>query len=577
MARMIPSVISPEVKSSAERKIFEWFRDDPETEGWVVLHSLGIANHRTVLYGELDFFVIAPKLGIFALEVKGGRVRCKEGIWYFTNKYNKTTSRSRGPFAQANEGMFSLIDAVKLKFGNHHKLSNLLYGTGVMFPDIEFHIEGIEGEQWQVFDQRDGKSVGSFIKRLSKNTRRKWEKQFGFFPAEKLPDSKNVKDLANMLRGNFDKVVSVATQINYAEEALISLTEEQLRCLDQLEDNPRCLIRGAAGTGKTLLAIEEVKRAAASGEKTAFFCYNNMLASWVKKHFESVDYALRPEYVGTIHAWMTQVASAGGKKSIHPSDSDLQRFYQEGLPLMTLEALGDYPVCYDRIVIDEAQDIVNNDTFDILDCSLANGLTRGKWSMFGDFTHQAIYVKGQNPEDCLNALENRTSFIRFRLKINCRNTKQIGDEIKYITGFDSSVYLWSKIAGIPVEYKTYESRVDELQILESVLDRLIRDGVKPEMITILSPYKRENSVTSDVKRYKIKDYRPDVQDSITFSTIQAYKGLENTVIIMTDIDTFAHEKLMYVGLSRARSGLYILETEAAEKEHIQLLLKAVSK
>ena len=77
---MIPSVISPEIKSNAERKIFEWFRDDPDTEGWVVLHSLGIANHRTVLYGELDFFVIAPKLGVFALEVKGGRVSCNEGI-----------------------------------------------------------------------------------------------------------------------------------------------------------------------------------------------------------------------------------------------------------------------------------------------------------------------------------------------------------------------------------------------------------------------------------------------------------------------------------------------------------------
>ena len=42
MARMIPSVISPEIKSNAERKVFEWFRDDPETEGWVVLHSLGL-------------------------------------------------------------------------------------------------------------------------------------------------------------------------------------------------------------------------------------------------------------------------------------------------------------------------------------------------------------------------------------------------------------------------------------------------------------------------------------------------------------------------------------------------------
>ena len=45
MAIMIPSVISPEVKSGAERKIFEWFRNAPGTDKWIVLHSLGITTH----------------------------------------------------------------------------------------------------------------------------------------------------------------------------------------------------------------------------------------------------------------------------------------------------------------------------------------------------------------------------------------------------------------------------------------------------------------------------------------------------------------------------------------------------
>ena len=72
MAIMIPSVISPEVKSSAERKIFEWFQNAPGTDKWIVLHSLGITTHNKVIYGETDFLVLAPQLGIFALEVKGG-------------------------------------------------------------------------------------------------------------------------------------------------------------------------------------------------------------------------------------------------------------------------------------------------------------------------------------------------------------------------------------------------------------------------------------------------------------------------------------------------------------------------
>ena len=96
MSIMIPSVISPEVKSSAERKIFEWFRNAPGTGQWIVLHSLGITTHNKVIYGETDFLVIAPNLGIFALEVKGGRVRRENGIWYFTDRYDKTSCKARG-------------------------------------------------------------------------------------------------------------------------------------------------------------------------------------------------------------------------------------------------------------------------------------------------------------------------------------------------------------------------------------------------------------------------------------------------------------------------------------------------
>ena len=101
MAIMIPPVISPEIKSNAERKIFEWFRSAPDTDKWIVLHSLGIATHNKVIYGETDFLVLAPQLGIFALEVKGGRLRRENGIWYFTNRYGARSSKARGPFEQA--------------------------------------------------------------------------------------------------------------------------------------------------------------------------------------------------------------------------------------------------------------------------------------------------------------------------------------------------------------------------------------------------------------------------------------------------------------------------------------------
>ena len=110
---MIPSVISPEVKSTAERRVFEWFNSDPMTEDWIVLHSLGITNHNKAIYGEADFFVLAPNYGVFAIEVKGGRVKRDSGIWLFTDKYGNSNKKSIGPFDQARNSVFSIIKSLK--------------------------------------------------------------------------------------------------------------------------------------------------------------------------------------------------------------------------------------------------------------------------------------------------------------------------------------------------------------------------------------------------------------------------------------------------------------------------------
>lgn len=68
-----------------------------------------------------------------------GRVKRENGIWYFTNRYGKTNSKVRGPFEQAKDGIFSIVDAMKKRVDiEHHHIPNVLFGYGVMFPDIEY-------------------------------------------------------------------------------------------------------------------------------------------------------------------------------------------------------------------------------------------------------------------------------------------------------------------------------------------------------------------------------------------------------------------------------------------------------
>ena len=579
MAIMIPSVMSPEIKSNAERKIFEWFQSAPGTDKWIVLHSLGITTHNKVIYGETDFLVLAPQLGIFALEVKGGRVKRENGIWYFTNRYGKTNSKVRGPFEQAKDGIFSIVEAMKKRVDmDHRHIPNVLFGYGVMFPDIEYTSSGIDEDQWQVFDSRDGTDVKQFIKRLADGAKGKWEALYGPLNKSKLPDAADVRYMASILRGDFDCAVAMSVQLRNANEALIALTKEQYRCLDQLDDNPRCLIQGPAGTGKTLLAIEEVKKFAARGDKVALFCFNSNLADWMSNYFDDMPESVRPQYVGTFHKYMTQVAKDADLLPAYPHDPEkVQQYYQEDLPEAAALALLESGELYDIVVVDEAQDLIRDSYLEVLSASIKKGLARGRWTMFGDFSMQAIYAAGMSGADMIEKLEDQTSFIRFKLTVNCRNTKPICKEIETVTGFKAPHDLWTKVDGPPVQYITWSTMEGQCKKLKDVLKQLENAHIKPEQITILSPRKKEDSVVSMLDGYVVKDFKVPAGMNTTFCTIQAYKGLENTVIILTDIEAFSEEKLMYVGLSRACSGLFVLESEAAKKEYDDLWVRRLLK
>lgn len=578
MARIIPSVISPDIKSNAERKVFEWFRDDPTTDDWVVLHSLGISNHNRVIHGEIDFLVIAPYMGIFAVEVKGGRVQRTNGIWSFTDRYGKVSTKVRGPFDQAWDGIFSIVGALKKRIdASHSYLSDIFFGIGVMFPDISYEAIGCDEEQWQVFDCNDQNRVGDFIRRVFEGSKRKWEEvNKKALPHSKLPNPDDVEYIASLLRGDFDKAVSINVLMRYAEEELVELTKEQYRCLDQLDDNPRCLIKGPAGTGKTLLAIEEAKRSVARGMKVALFCYNANLGDWIKRYFRSIPENLRPSYTGTFHGFMFQIISNKDSQILIPeneSESDL--FYRETVPLLTRSILAECNSYdkFDKIIIDEAQDLINLKYLDVMDACLKKGIERGRWTMFGDFSMQAIYAEGITEQEMMDMLEGKTSFIRFRLTINCRNTKPICEEIETVTGFQHLSGLLTKTDGPPVNYITFSNMDDQKEKLISVLDSLVKEGVPEKNITILSPVRRENSVVSLVEKYVIRDFGDFSDRYITFSTIQGFKGLENSAIVLTDINTFEDKKFMYVALSRPRTCLYVLESKNAAGEYANLQMR----
>lgn len=570
---MIPPYISPDVKSNAEKIIFDLFRQCEGTEDWIVLHSLGVSKHINLLYGEVDFLVLAPKTGIFVLEVKGGRIKRQEGIWYFTDKYGNTSQRRKGPFEQASAGMFSIIDALKKKYGNESNISKILYGYGVMFPDIIYDDDSIDINKWQIFDKNDNNNVKSYVKRLSKNYSKQLTEKYNISPEERLPDNKIIKMILSYLRGDFDKPVSFQLKVNEIEISQKKLTDGQFCCLDALEDNPRCLIQGPAGTGKTILAIENTIRSLSRGENVALFCYNNLLGDYLKQYFIANNCYGQPYFVGTFHSFMVRIIKEA-KIRTDKYDLHSKEFWDTIMPILFLEAINDNSVRLDRIIIDEAQDLLKDNYIDIFDSILIKGFDRGKWSLFGDFSRQSLYVD-LSYDSMLEIIEEKTSFINYKLFLNCRNTMQICEEIQNITGFSSHKYSKNAVNGLPVNYFVWKNHEEQLEKIEILLEKLLdKEHLDPGTITLLSSHKKDGSIMVKIRR-KIQNYVLNQSSCLSFCTIQSFKGLENSIIILIDIDSYADNKLLYVGLSRAKAALYVFESEVAHVERTRLLLKAV--
>jgi hypothetical protein len=587
---MLPPYVSEEIRSTGETRIFHLLRTDPESDGWIAIHSLGLARHVKRVYGEIDFVVVAPGYGVFCLEVKSGRVGREDGIWSFTDRFGQTTRKSLGPFLQAREGMFSLLEAVRRHFGIHHKLANLVYRYGVMFPDIRFDIEEPEHEAWEVYDIEDRRlPLSHFIKRLASNAHRQLASSRWYIPSESRPSPEDARLLADFLRGDFERIPSPAVALKEAEEKLLILTSEQYECLDQMSDNRRCLFEGSAGTGKTVLAMEFARREAALHKRVLLLCYNRLLGTHLERSLgkgTSSHNLTAESFHSFLYKLVMRSKHADEFRTALKDTSD--NIYRSTYPLYSLVALQEaVEQPFDVLIVDEGQDLINEDYLDVLDALLIGGLSGGRWAFFCDFQRQAIYAD-LTAEEMHSQMASRTiSFARYRLTVNCRNTKPIGEETSLLSGFDAPPFLKTKLEGVPVDYRFFGSIEEEARLLEDVINRLLAQGISPGSVTILSPVSRERSCVmslSQTARFSVVDLaEPSARQrsgDVDFSTIQAFKGLENSIVILTDIADLVSERgrsLLYVGMSRARQRLFVLLSRSARKDYDALLERAARK
>lgn len=559
--KMLPDYID-QTTSNAERKLFRLFRDAEGMDDWYCLHSFGISKHISKREGEIDFLFIGPD-GIFVIEVKGGRVQRENGSWKFTDRYGRITQKKESPFSQARTALYSLRADLVQKFGD--QIHKYVFGYGVAFPDITFTTESPEWDRAMVFDSRNlGNPFSDFMSGIGTYWR---SRQRG----GKYLDKKAVKELVNYLRGDFETIRPVNLDIQDSEEGILRLTEEQYGALDAMEENDRTIFSGPAGTGKTLLAVEKARRNNEHGIKTLFLCFNRLLGA----HLEEV--AAREQLtsvkVDSLHHFFhdTIINAGYGGELERKEREDPAKLFTEAYPELFLRAWNKDNE-YQELIIDEGQDILTAGYITALDETLSGGFKSGHWTLFMDpETQKDMFVSFD--EEVYRELKGLGA--SYRLTVNCRNTKPIAIQAEVISGYPLGQV--KKVEGLPVRYLWYESAIDQARQVSDCVNQLLADGVSPDDITILSAKRYQASIAGSGRlrlkagHYQLGHTRPSRHKNlIACGTIQSYKGLESSVIILTDIEDIASgdmKTVNYVGYTRARTALRVSITQKLKKEY----------
>ena len=476
MTRMLPSTIHSTVRSGAERRVFKLIRDAPDTETWVCLHSLALAHHEYKRHAEIDFLLLTP-FGCFVLEVKGGRVRREDGHWSFTDRYDKVTRKRESPFQQASSAMFSLERSLRSGLPDL-EIPRILFGYGVMFPDIEYPGVGADEDPSLVYDLRDRREpFRRYIDRLARFTREAQPQP------RRAPTRREIDVLAEHLRGDFDLVPEINVTLDDARNEAARLTAEQFAVLDAAAQEPRLIIDGPAGSGKTLLALESARRHARQGERVLLLCYNRLLASHLESLIQDEQYSGEVR-VRTLHAHFSATireSSLREEFDERTKHADGQELYRELIPEYGgLAAMESAAAPWDVIVIDEAQDVLTESHLDALDQMLRGGIENGRWLVFLDSNNQAS-VYGQCDRRLLDRLKQLGAV--FVLTANCRNTAPIAFQTNVVAAPERRSV--ARREGPPVRFSTYRSEADGWDRLEAVLHELRTSHTQPGRISVL--------------------------------------------------------------------------------------------
>ena len=552
VARAYPDALPEWVRANplrdAEVRIYDLLRAQLSSK-YSVFYSrpwVGTNPDGTEKEGEADFVVASQETGFLVIEVKGGGVGRdgRDGVWFSIDRDGRRHT-IKDPVRQALRSKNELLHRLRQR----PEMAGKWIGTGsaVILP----HCTGASGLQG-IDTPADHFAFAEDLNRLGDWVRERLAHTLG--DRGGALGSYGITALEHLIASSFKLRVPQASTIDADHYRDITVTEQQYALLDFLAEHCRAAIGGAAGSGKTMLAIHKAIELAnaVNPAPVLLTCFNAPLGQSLARAASRVPNL----YAGSFHEACSQVAREAGVPI--PKVPTIGELYEKGLSDALLEAVSKRPeLAFHGVIVDEGQDFLDR-WLDALQLSLHNEKS-AYWVFYDD--NQSLYGR---PNTLLRTMPQSP----FVLRKNVRNPRTVFEKLRPYLGNQTVIPLGPQ--GRPVEEIVVPNPAALSKRLSRTITRLVEsDQVDPSDIAVLFARKRDILDTCPERRFgRVSTCDANASDTgkVCVDTVRRFKGLERKVIVLVEPRALLGEgDLLYVALSRATAHMITIGTEALPK------------
>lgn len=314
---------------------------------WDVWHDLKLPEHSDNFNyykktsSQIDFLILC-KHGLLVLEVKGGPISTKDNIFFYGKNFD--TPIKQNPFKQAEGYKFTLKDNIL------NNLKGCFFCEATAFPHVDYPFESKLIDKkllWTSYLAKDYEgSIEKFLLNVFDYSKSKHQKHFRNYTDVTPKEYVAIKKILSPIIGDRNHLNTINT--------LEWLGIQNIEILDGLYKNPRIMIEGPPGSGKTTIAKAFIDKQ--HHKNGIYLCWNNLLMHYTKSLLSERQLSSNIEVTTYFRFFQKNNPSLDFKELSSLTEDQFYDLVKNTiLNLENEEKLKPY----DFIVIDEAQDILD--------------------------------------------------------------------------------------------------------------------------------------------------------------------------------------------------------------------------